>query len=151
MKIKVLQIRLSNPNMIHDQDEINLFFESVLVKKTSCQLISDEKEKYWSIIIFYDHKNSSEPKQSKTDKISFTMDTALTEIEKKIFDAFKIWRQSKANELGLPSYMICSNTELITLVKVKPDSIEGLARIKGFGEQKIAKYGDDIIALLNSF
>jgi hypothetical protein len=46
--------------------------------------------------------------------------------------------------------MICSNSELVTLVKVRPDSIEKLVSIKGFGDQKIAKFGEGIIAFLNS-
>jgi len=46
--------------------------------------------------------------------------------------------------------MICSNSELVTLVKERPDSAEKLIGIKGFGDQKIAKFGEEIIAFLNS-
>lgn len=43
-----------------------------------------------------------------------------------------------------------SRQELITIAKVKPQSLDELSKIKGFGGQKISKFGDDIIALLNS-
>jgi superfamily II DNA helicase RecQ len=66
-------------------------------------------------------------------------------------DSFKIWGQARASELNLLTYMICSNSELVTLVKFRPYSIEKLSTIKGFGDQKIAKFGDEIIAFLNSF
>ena len=46
--------------------------------------------------------------------------------------------------------MICSNKELISIAKVKPQNFEELEKIKGFAGQKIAKFGSDIIALLNS-
>ena len=46
--------------------------------------------------------------------------------------------------------MVWHNTELMTIAKVKPQSLDELSNIKGFGGQKIAKFGDDILALLNS-
>jgi superfamily II DNA helicase RecQ len=67
-----------------------------------------------------------------------------------IYEALKQWRFDKASVLGLPAYLISSNGELITIAKVKPQTIDELAAIKGFGGQKIAKYGEEILALLNS-
>ena len=151
MKIKTFKIRLSDDNLIRDEDEFNLFLDSVSIKKTSCQLVTNDKVNYWSILVFYDQKTSREPRPQQPEKVSYPLDTELTEVEQKIFDAFKIWRQTKANDLNLPAYMICSNAELISLVKTRPETMEQLIKIKGFGEQKIAKFGDEIIALLNSF
>ena len=150
MKIKLFKIRLSDDHLQSNQDVLNEFLETVSVKKATCQLI-DEGSRYWSIVVFYDQKASGEPRPGRSEKIHHPVDTILTESEQKIFEAFKTWRQTKASELNLPSYMICSNSELMTLVKERPDSIEQLIKIRGFGDQKTAKFGDDIIALLNSF
>jgi len=149
MKLKVFNIRLTKDHLQTDQDNLNEFLETISVKKTSCQLINAQPN-YWSILVFYDQKIAKEPRSNLTDKISYPIDTALSEDEQKILDNFKIWIQTKANELNLPSYMICSNSELLTLVKIRPVSIDQLTKIKGFGDQKIAKFGEDIIALLNS-
>lgn len=46
--------------------------------------------------------------------------------------------------------MVCYNTELMTIAKIKPQTLDELSNIKGFGVQKIAKFGDDILAVLNS-
>ena len=151
MKLKTFKIRLSDDYLIHDEDELNLFLETVSSKKTSCQLVTNDKTNYWSILVFYDQKITREPRVQKSEKVSFSLDTELTDSEQKIYEAFKIWRQTKANELNLPAFMICSNSELISLVKTRPETIEQLIKIKGFGDQKTAKFGDEIIALLNSF
>ena len=151
MKIKSFKVRLSDDHLTHDEDELNLFLDTASIKKTSCQLVTNDKTNYWSILVFYDQKTTREPRTQQSDKVSFPLDTELTDSEQKIFEAFKIWRQTKANELNLPAYMICSNAELISLVKTRPETIEQLIKIKGFGEQKIAKFGDEIIAVLNSF
>ena len=151
MKIKTFKIRLSDEHQAHDEYELNLFLETISTKKTSCQLVINDKTNYWSILVFYEQKTIREPRVTQPEKVSFPTDTELTNEEQNIFEAFKIWRQTKANELNLPAYMICSNSELISLSKTRPETIEQLIKIKGFGDQKIAKFGDEIIALLNSF
>ncbi|MGZ7109214.1 MAG: HRDC domain-containing protein, partial [Methanobacterium sp.] len=87
---------------------------------------------------------------SVVSKLFYPVDTELNEQEQKILESLKIWRQTKADEFNLPTYMICSNSELVTLVKVRPDSIEKLSGIRGFGDQKIARFGEEIIAFMNS-
>ena len=149
MKLKVFNIRLTKEHLQSDQEELNQFLEAISVKKTSCQLINAQIN-FWSILVFYDQKTTREPRTSQVSKFFYTVDTELDEQEQKILDSLKIWRQEKASELNLPTYMICSNSELVTLVKVRPDSIEMLVSIRGFGDQKIAKFGEEIIAFMNS-
>lgn len=151
MLIKTFKIRLSDDHRTNDENEFNQFLETFSIKKTSCQLVTNDKSNFWSVLVFYDQKTNREPRVQQPEKVSFPIDAQLTDIEQKIFDAFKIWRQTKANDLNLPAYMICSNSELISLVKTRPESLEQIIKIKGFGDQKIAKFGDEIIALLNSF
>ena len=148
MKVKILQIRLLNEFLRGDEDEINNFMKLVEVKKTSTQLVVGQPD-YWSVLIFYNYKNVSVKIKSGT-KISFSADIDLSEEEKKIYETLKQWRFDKAVELKLPSYMITSNAELISVTKVKPQTFDELIKIKGFGGQKVAKYGSDIIAALNS-
>jgi superfamily II DNA helicase RecQ len=151
MNIKAFKIRLSNDYLDLDQDKLNRFLETVTTKKTSCQLVTEDNVNYWSILVFYDQKTKEEPKIQKQEKVSVPLNAVLTETEQKIYEAFKTWRFSKAKELNLPSFMICSNAELITLSRTRPETIDQLSKIKGFGGQKIAKFGEDIIALLNAF
>lgn len=149
MKIQLFKIRLSNEFVQQDQDSINSFLESVAVKKTSCQLINDHPN-YWSILVFYDKMTIKEPRSDKPERISYPAGVPLTSEEQTVLAKLKIWRQTKANELSWPVYMICNNSELISLVKSKPESLDQLVKIKGFGDQKIAKLGEEIIAFFNS-
>src|SRR5690606_40947951 len=55
-----------------------------------------------------------------TNKIFYPADTILTEEENQAYSTLKQWRYDKATELGLPAFMICSNAELRTIVKVQP-------------------------------
>jgi superfamily II DNA helicase RecQ len=146
MQIKIFHIRLSKEHFQADQDTINNFLSSVTVKKTATELVTGPPHNFWSILVFYDDPKIEKP----TDKLNVTEDTELTDDEKQIFETLKHWRQDKGNELRIPNFMVCHNTELMTIAKVKPRTLDELSKIKGFGEQKIAKFGDEIIAVLNS-
>lgn len=148
MKAKVFHIRLTKENLQSDQDNLNNFLDSVTVKKTATELINGQPN-FWSILVFYDEQKTE--KQEKTsDKISITDENELTDEEKRIFTTLKQWRQDKATHLNIPNFMICHNTGLMTIAKVKPQTLDELSKIKGFGGQKIAKFGDNILAVLNS-
>lgn len=145
MKIKVFHLRLTKENLQTDQDNLNEFLESVFVKKTSTELIVGQPN-YWSILVFYDdQKIEKHSNQYVEDYYS-----ELTTEEKIIYDTLKQWRYDKAHELNVPSFIVCHNIELMEVAKIKPQTLDELIKIKGFGEQKIAKHGEDILAVLNS-
>lgn len=148
MKVKVFHIRLTKENLQSDQDNLNNFLDSVTVKKTATELI-DGQPNFWSILVFYDDPKT-EKLEKTSNKIAITDENELTDDEKRIFVTLKQWRQDKATLLNIPSFMVCHNTELMTIARVKPQTLDELSKIKGFGGQKIAKFGDDIIAVLNS-
>jgi ribonuclease D len=148
MKVKVFHIRLTKENLQSDQDNLNNFLDNVTVKKTATELINGQPN-FWSILVFYDDQKT-EKQENISEKISVTDENELTDDEKRIFSTLKQWRQDKATQLNIPNFMVCHNTELVTIAKVKPQSLDDLSKIKGFGGQKISKFGDDIIAILNS-
>lgn len=148
MKVNVFHIRLTKENLQSDQDNLNNFLDSVTVKKTATGLINGQPN-FWSILVFYDEQKA-EKREKTSEKISIKNANELTDDEKRIFATLKQWRQDKATQLKIPSFMICHNTELLTISKIQPHTLDELSKIKGFGGQKIAKFGDDILAVLNS-
>jgi superfamily I DNA/RNA helicase len=65
-----------------------------------------------------------------------------------LLQQLKQWRNSKAQSIGIPSYMIFPNTTLEELVSKMPQSKSELFHISGLGPTKIAKYGDEIIEVI---
>lgn len=147
MKVRVFHIRLTKENLQSDQDSLNDFLDSIFIEKLESELITGQPN-FWSILVFYSEKKIE--LQRPSDKIAVTTDIDLTEEEKYIYNALRQWRNDKAVSLNLPSYVIAHNTHLMTIAKVKPQTLDDFIKIKGFGGQKAAKYGEDIIAVLNS-
>ena len=45
--------------------------------------------------------------------------------------------------------MIFNNAEMETLIKANPKSKNELLKVKGFGEKKVEKYGEEILRIIN--
>jgi len=141
MNVKVFNIRLNKDCFQEDQNSMNEFLNTVDVKLSSANFVTTESLGFWSVVVFYEAKKVS---RINIDEMQLTFN------EKEIYSALKKWRSTKAQLLVLPHYMICHNSELISIAIKKPKNLEDFKKIKGFGENKIANYGDDIISLLNA-
>ncbi|MBA4276854.1 HRDC domain-containing protein [Flavobacterium sp.] len=141
MNIKVFNIRLDKEHCLEDQNRMNQFLDSVEIKLTSTNFVTTTTVDFWSAVVFFEPK-----KEIK----STVVERELTDEEKKIYAALKKWRSDKAQQLMLPHYMICHNSELASIAVQKPQILQDFKTVKGFGENKTAHYGDDIISLLNA-
>ncbi|WP_416377947.1 DNA helicase RecQ [Clostridium tertium] len=68
---------------------------------------------------------------------------------KDLFNKLKLWRKEKANILGIKPYIIFSDSTLIGLANKVPKDKEELLRIRGMGEKKFEKYGDEVLNIIN--
>ena len=153
MNLKLFNMRLTPENAPVDQQDINAFMDSVSVKKTSTQYVPDTPD-FWSILVFYEDYNGTHKKEAdkkEPEKQPSITEAELNEEELTIYSALRLWRKDRAAEINLPEFMVCHNATLMNVAKEKPRDLLALSKIKGLGDQKIAKYGDDIIAILNAF
>jgi len=150
MNLKQFQVRLDEANLLPDQETINSFMEKVKVKKASTQFVIGQPD-FWSVLVFYENGKASKSSTKESDKQSVEPDVILTPEEEDIVIALKQWRKDKASALNVPNFMICHNAELLSLAKMKPRTFEELGKIKGFGDQKVARHGDEIISVINAF
>lgn len=61
------------------------------------------------------------------------------------------YRLEKSQEEQLPAYCIFQNKVIDSIVNILPKTKEKLLSISGFGKNKLEKYGDDIIKIINDF
>jgi hypothetical protein len=78
-------------------------------------------------------------------------DILLCESDKHLTEKLKMYRNEKAKEEGYSGFKyhyIFSGSTISNLVEVKPQTKTQLFEIKGLGEVKINKYGDDILRII---
>ncbi|MEV0155662.1 DNA helicase RecQ [Micromonospora sp. NPDC050686] len=65
-----------------------------------------------------------------------------------LFERLRAWRAATAKEQGVPAYVIFHDATLRQIATEAPTSLAELSRISGVGENKLAKYGEPILAVL---
>jgi ATP-dependent DNA helicase RecQ len=67
-----------------------------------------------------------------------------------VFEALRAWRLTVARAAGLPAYTVLHDSCLRELATLLPRSADELRSIGGIGATKLAKYGDAILAIIDS-
>ncbi len=58
-----------------------------------------------------------------------------------LFNALRDWRAERSKRDGVPPYLICTNKQLVAMIKARPRSLGKLGEIEGIGKAKLEKYG----------
>lgn len=77
-------------------------------------------------------------------------DAALTGDAQARFAALKTWRMAQASAANVPAFVVFSDATLRAIARAAPDSREALLSVSGVGEAKLARYGDELLALMGS-
>ncbi len=65
-----------------------------------------------------------------------------------LFDALKAVRLQLARDSSVPPYVVAHDKSLLQMVEERPNTIDALAAIVGFGKSRAAKYGDAFLEAL---
>jgi len=64
------------------------------------------------------------------------------------FEALRAWRAATAREQGVPAYVVFHDATLREIAATCPGSLAGLGALTGIGEAKLARYGEQVLAVL---
>ena len=73
----------------------------------------------------------------------------LDEIDPEIFERLRSWRGDQARSQEVPAYVVLHNSHLEEISRRKTKIVHELGAIKGIGLRRAARYGEEILALLN--
>ena len=65
-----------------------------------------------------------------------------------VFERLRAWRAAAAKEQGVPAYVIFHDATLRQIAAGRPADLAGLGAVNGVGETKLARYGEQILAVL---
>jgi ATP-dependent DNA helicase RecQ len=72
----------------------------------------------------------------------------LPEEAKPVFERLRAWRAATAKEQGVPAYVIFHDATLRQIAAQTPATLAELGTVNGVGENKLAKYGQQILETL---
>ncbi|WP_433310575.1 DNA helicase RecQ [Micromonospora sp. CA-269861] len=95
-------------------------------------------------------REPEKPASSRSSKPrgSSTVVAELTPAAAALFERLRGWRATTAKEQGVPAYVIFHDATLRQIASDAPSTLAELSRVSGVGENKLAKYGEQILAVL---
>jgi superfamily II DNA helicase RecQ len=139
---KIITIPYNRNTKGFDDELLQKFSMNKSIKTFRAEFFEDSGEKFWTVFIEYDPLLKETPEKTVE---------SLDDNQKALFEKFRVWRKERAEKEGIPIYIIMTNNEIVKIIKAKPETLENLGLIKGFGKGKIAKYGKEIISLIKTF
>ncbi|MER7365167.1 DNA helicase RecQ [Nonomuraea wenchangensis] len=67
-----------------------------------------------------------------------------------LFERLRAWRATVAKEQGVPAYVIFHDATLREIATRRPTTTAELSTVNGVGENKLAKYGDQVLEVLTT-
>jgi ATP-dependent DNA helicase RecQ len=89
-------------------------------------------------------------KAGTADKARRPAAAELAEEALPVFEELRAWRAATAKEQGVPAYVIFHDATLREIAATSPSTLDELAAISGVGENKLAKYGRQILDVLSA-
>jgi superfamily II DNA helicase RecQ len=126
--------------VFHDED-LQKFLLNKQVKKIRPEFFSQNGRAYWTVYVEYDLVLKDTSREAE----------ALDEPQRLLFQRLREWRREKAEQQGIPVFLIAKNRELLDLVHQTPKTVEALRDIHGFGKKKIDRYGQEVLGLIRGF
>jgi ATP-dependent DNA helicase RecQ len=94
-------------------------------------------------------RREPERKTSKSSRKASAASADLSPEAARIFEQLRSWRGAAAKEQGVPAYVIFHDATLRQIATECPTSLAELGTISGIGENKLTKYGDAVLAVLD--
>ncbi|MFG1837587.1 DNA helicase RecQ [Micromonospora sp. NPDC049175] len=95
-------------------------------------------------------REPEKPASSRSSKPrgAATVVAELTPAAASLFERLRSWRAATAKEQGVPAYVIFHDATLRQIASDAPGTLADLSRISGVGENKLAKYGEQLLGVL---
>jgi DNA helicase-2/ATP-dependent DNA helicase PcrA len=71
-------------------------------------------------------------------------------IDEPLYDALRDWRRARAAEQKQPAFCVFTDATLTAIAESRPTSVAELVTVPGVGAAKLAKYGDEVLAIIAS-
>lgn len=128
-------VRPQNTNEFEKIDHDHDFYEKEGSKNFFTKIVKVAKN-----LSSKDNRNFKKSKSTRSSTIE------LTPSEELRFQKLRVWRKEKASQLDLPAFCVFSDRTLKDLAHKNPQSLDELKLVFGIGENKIEKFGWDLLA-----
>ena len=129
--------------------EMNRFLANSKVLEIEQKFYQNENGSYWSFCVRYISVVFNQANYSG-GKIKTDYKQTLSEKEFSLFSKLRVCRKIIAENDAVPAYAVFTDEELAGIAKLPIVDVSKLILIKGIGDKKVEKYGQQLIELFNA-
>ncbi len=150
MQVHIFTLRFNPATESFDHSAVVGFLADKEVLSIRDHFFMKEEVPYLTLVVCYRvavlpaPADTARPEQKRDE----SWRELLTEADWPLFNTLRAWRTERCKQESIPPYVICNNRQLAEIVKARPKTLAALGRIQGFGEGKLKKYGNDLLALI---
>lgn len=143
MSVKIITVPFDPEREVFEDETLTLFLANKRVRSLQPQFFQNRGRPYWTVFIEY------EPVLSTAENLPAK--EVLNDTQQALFRKLREWRKEKADQDGVPVFILATNAQLEQIVIRMPTSLEAIRQIQGFGKKKVEQHGRDILALVQPF
>jgi DNA helicase-2/ATP-dependent DNA helicase PcrA len=72
-----------------------------------------------------------------------------SDVDDELLVALREWRGERARALRVPAYVVLTDATVRAIAEQRPADTAALVAIPGIGAEKLARFGDEVLALVN--
>jgi len=129
-----------------DDEPLRDFVKDKKILQMNEHFFQKDGEPYLAIFIAFENSPMALPEKAKKKDDSWR--ELIKDEDLPLFNALRDWRKMRSDQEGYPPYLICTNKILAAVLDKRPQTLEELGQIEGFGKVKLEKYGKDILKFL---
>jgi ATP-dependent DNA helicase RecQ len=122
-------------------------YGTLVLTESSAEVLGGRRE----VRMRREPKKASAPKERKASKSTRVVPVELPEEALGVFERLRAWRAAAAKEQGVPAYVVFHDATLREIALCRPSSLTELGTVGGVGENKLAKYGEQILEILRGW
>jgi superfamily II DNA helicase RecQ len=147
MQVRIFTIPISDNGEM--QAEMNRFLSVSRVLEIEQHFFQNEKGASWCFCVRYlSSSTSTYSSSNQRQKIDYR--EVLNENEFAIFSKLREYRKIIAANDAVPAYAVFTDDELAGIARLPVLEVSKLIAVKGIGDKKVEKYGNQLIDLFQS-
>ena len=142
MPFRVFSLTFDPVTGTFGEDELNLFCLGKRVLAHRAEFFRLDGRAYWSVFLEYEPLVEPRPKRAEEE---------LNPEQRALFDALRAWRREEADRQGAPVFIVANNALFSEIARRRPETMEALKSIRGFGQAKAQRYGAKVLEIVGAF
>jgi superfamily II DNA helicase RecQ len=143
MPIHILTLPFDPNHQCFQDEDLKRFLLNKRVRSLQPAFFQYDGHPYWTVLVEY------EPLLTEEELRPLAPD--LPEERIHLLARLREWRKERAEQDGVPVFLIATNVQLTEVARRGPTTLESLRQINGFGRKKVERYGKAMVELVGTF